>query len=161
MIDLKPLQKYILKNELNDYSNISKIVAYSGMLNWFEEEIDLFLNCKRTFKDGRRCIQTNDYRYKSELTRIVVAIEACAENKDYYYEKLIEQHNSNLEFEAINGFEYNADIKTKKKPIKNKNKQQKLDLDNKDKKETKAEAKLKAKANKLTGITFKFEINNE
>ena len=161
MIDLKPLEKYILKDQLDSYSNIDKIVAYSDMLNWFEEEINLFLNCRRTFKDGRRCIQTNEYRYKSEITRIIAAIEACAENKDYYYEKLLEQHNSNLEFEAINGFEYDVKIKEKKKTTKTKSKQQKLDLDTNNKKETKAEAKLKAKASKLTGITFKFEINNE
>lgn len=161
MIDLKPLEKYILKDQLDSYSNIAKIVAYSGMLNWFEEEINLFLNCRRTFKDGRRCIQTNEYRYKSEITRIIAAIEACAENKDYYYEKLLEQHNSNLEFEAINGFEYDVKVKEKKKTNKTKSKQQKLDLDTNNKKETKAEAKLKAKASKLTGITFKFEINNE
>lgn len=158
MVDLKPLQKYILKDELDDYDNISKIVAYSGMLKWFEEEINLFLNCQRTFKDGRRCIQTNDYRYKNELTRIIAAIEACAENKDYYYEKLIEQHNSNLEFEAINGFEYDVKVKNKNKPTKSKNKQQSLFSD---KKETVSERKLKDKVNKLKGITFKFEINNE
>ena len=33
------------------------------------------------------------------------------DNKDYYYTRLLNQHNINIEFEAINGFEYDVNTK--------------------------------------------------
>jgi hypothetical protein len=89
-------------------------------------------------------------------------IEKFAEDKDKYYTELIIQHNDNLEFEAMNGFEYDPYSTTKKKSTtsRKKAKQTSLDFGDKSKKETAAEKKLKAHAAKISMLTFKIKPAN-
>ena len=88
------------------------------------------------------------------------------DKKDEYYTQLLKQHQINLEFEAVNGFEYTPhankkDKKTSATPRK-RNKQTSLDLGDKPKKETAAERKLKAHVIKLNAVTFKPKaVNND
>jgi hypothetical protein len=87
-------------------------------------------------------------------------IEQFGENKkDEYYTEVLKQHQLNLEFEAMHGFEYelHSNKKNKKQTTtpKKRNKQTSIDSGDKPKKETAAERKLKAHAIKLNAVTFK------
>jgi len=158
MINLDVLKPYIVEtNELYDSSAVFSI-RMNGFAKWFDKAISMFLDCSKLSKEGHRTIQTNYIHYKYEMTTIVNMIEMyCDETtKDSYYQKLIEQHNKNLEFEAINGFEY-KDLNTPKKSNKStkKNRQKSIDFEDKPKRETAAERKLKAHAEKISKFTFK------
>ena len=105
----------------------------------------------------------------NEITTTVYMIEKYGgDNKDYYYTRLLNQHNTNIEFEAINGFEYNVNTKLDKKSsikAKNKTKQTSItfsaDSIDKTKKETAAERKLKAHIAKINSFKINIKpVNN-
>ena len=156
MIDISVLNKYIVELEQEDYDAIEAIMRRCNALEWIKAQLDRFLDCSKCFLDGRRIIQTNEYRYCWELTRTLYVIEHYENNEDYLYEDVLNLHNRNLEFEAINGFEYEVRGNTRTIKKTKKSKQTKLDLGDKPKKESKAEAKLKATAAKLGAISFNF-----
>lgn len=163
MIDISILQPYIEESNENDNAIASMAILDEGFDRWFEHQIYIWINCSFISINGNRIIQTNDKRYNYEITTIVCMIEKYGfYSKDYYYEKLITRHNSNLEFEAINGFEYDPYATTKKKSItsRKKVKQTSLDFGDKPKKETTAEKKLKAHAAKISMLTFKIKPAN-
>ncbi len=159
MVDLTPINPLLEKGSLNSIGYAVSTISRIGFEEWFKSQLEVFLNCSRTFKDGRRCTQTNDIRYAKEMLTTVKMIESYAEDKqDEYYIKLIELHKANLEFEAINGLEYSIKGDNKKKQsftTKKRNKQISTDVKDKLKKETAAERKLKAHVTKLNALTFK------
>lgn len=156
MVDISVLDKYIVELEQEDYDTLEAIMRKCNSLEWIKSQISGFLDCSKCFLNGSRIIQTNEYRYCWELTRTLYVIKHYENNEDYLYEALLDLHNRNLEFEAINGFEYEVRGKTRTAKKTKRNKQAKLDFDDKPKKETKAEAKLKATAAKLGAISFNF-----
>lgn len=159
MVDLTPLKAWL--NAENDVYNKSCAftIGRIGFDNWFNDEIDVFCNCTKTFRNGGRCTQTNDYRYNVEISTVARMIEEFGgDNKDEYYTRLIKQHQTNLEFEAINGFDYEVYSNKKNKKsstTKKRTKQTSMNIEDKEKKETAAERKLKAHAVKLNALTFK------
>lgn len=159
MIDLTPIKEYLDKGSSNSMGFAVSTISRIGFDEWFKGQLEVFCNCTRTFNDGRRCTQTNDFRYAKELVTTVEMIKAYAEDKqDECYIKLLELHKANLEFEAVNGLEYSVKGDNKKKQsslTKKRNKQTSLDIGDKPKKETAAERKLKAHAIKLNAVTFK------
>lgn len=159
MVDLTPIEHWLEIGSLNSIGYAVSTISRIGFEEWFKSQLEVFLNCSRTFNDGRRCTQTNDIRYAKELVTTVEMIKAYAEDKqDECYIKLLELHKANLEFEAVNGLEYSVKGDNKKKQssvTKKRNKQTSLDIENKPKKETAAERKLKAHAVKLNALTFK------
>lgn len=155
MSDISKLKKYLIDLEEEDINTINSIMSKCNALEWINCQITRFLDCSKCFLDGRRIIQTNEYRYKWELTRTLYAIQNYENNDDYLIEGLIDRHNKNLEFESIHGFEY--DVRQNKTTTKKtKRSKQTSIFDDKPKKEIKAEAKLKATAAKLGAITFNF-----
>lgn len=166
MVDLTPIEHWLETGSLNSVGYAVSVISRIGFEEWFKSQLEVFLDCSRTFSDGRRCTQTNDVRYAKELVTTVEMIKAYAEDKqDECYIKLLELHKANLEFEAINGLEYSVKGDNKKKQssvTKKRNKQTSLDLGDKPKKETAAERKLKAHAIKLNAVTFKPKsVNND
>lgn len=159
MVDLTPINPWLEKGSLNSIGYAVSTISRIGFEEWFKSQLEVFLNCSRTFSDGRRCTQTNDIRYAKEMLTTVKMIENHAEDKeDECYIKLLELHKANLEFEAVNGLEYSVKGDNKKKQssiTKRRNKQTSLDIGDKPKKETAAERKLKAHAIKLNALTFK------
>lgn len=159
MVDLTPIEHWLEIGSLNSIGYAVSTISRIGFEEWFKSQLEVFLNCSRTFNDGRRCTQTNDIRYAKELVTTVEMIKAYAEDKqDECYIKLLELHKANLEFEAVNGLEYSVKDDNKKKQssvTKKRNKQTSLDIGDKPKKETAAERKLKAHAVKLNALTFK------
>lgn len=163
MIDISSLEKYIIDDIELHLSSAKTRINDVGFDDWFNNEINHFCNCSFLSKDGRRLMQTNDKRYNYEITTSIRMIELYgSENKDEYYAKLLQRHNDNLEFEAINGFEYDPYTTTKKKSTtsRKKTKQTSLDFGDKPKKETTAEKKLKAHAAKISMLTFKIKPAN-
>lgn len=161
MVDISIIKKYIIDdNEHFDRCSESSIIDY-GFNTWFYNQIRIWINCSY-MPTGKRLIQTNDKRYSAEITSMINMIEKFAEDKDKYYTELIKQHNANLEFEAINGFEYDPYSTTKKKSTtsRKKTKQTSLDFGDKPKKETAAEKKLKSHAAKISMLTFKIKPAN-
>lgn len=163
MIDLSPLEKYIIDDIELHLSSAETRIKDVGFDDWFDNEINHFCNCSFLSKDGRRLMQTNDKRYNYEITTSVRMIELYGgNNKDYYYNELINCHLNNLEFERINGYAYDPYSTTKKKSTtsRKKTKQTSLDFGDKPKKETAAEKKLKAHAAKISMLTFKIKPAN-
>lgn len=155
MIDITPLKPYILEDIACDIAISSKIINEIGFNNWFENQLSKFLDCSKLSSTGHRLIQTNFKHYNYEITTIIAMIERYAEDKDYYYERLLKQHNSNLEFEAINGFEYISLNDNAKKVTKKRSKQTSIKFSNEDKKESVAERKLKAHIAKINSLNIK------
>lgn len=161
MIDLSPLQQYIFNpcDEKHIASFKRAYLAY-GFDDCFNNTIDTFMNCEKLSSDGHRLIQTNDYRYKLEVTNALWLIENALreEEREQYYIIVLERHNKNIEFERINGFEY--DVTSKEKKNKTKTSKSKAKETNnsdvpKERKETAAERKLKAHVAKINALTFK------
>lgn len=160
MVDLTPIKPYIIEDDSHTSGYAVSVISRIGFEEWFKNQLEIFCNCTKTFKDGRRCTQTNDMRYNYEITNCIRMIEEFGENKkDEYYTQLLKQHQVNLEFEAINGFEYEpySNKRNKKSTTtpKKRNKQTSINLEDKQKKETAAERKLKAYAIKLNAVIFK------
>lgn len=161
MVDLTPLQPYILNPCTESYIERFKrnYLAY-GFDECFNNQIDSFLNCEKTL-NGRRIMQTNDHRYIVEITNALWLIDNAfkeEEDREQYYLILLERHNKNIEFERINGFEYDPNSKnnkTKVKATRSKTKSSNMSDEPKERKETAAERKLKARAAKLNALTFK------
>lgn len=180
MIDLTPLKNYVINDTIYDNTNKDLIdlipnslqdtdnglktyiksaistIDEKGFKAWFDNQLHSFLDCSVCFSSGRRIIQSNFIHYKYEITTILNMIEKYAEDdKDYYYELLLLQHKANLEFEAVNGLEYDVKETTKKKTTRTRNKQ--TSLIDKPKKETFAERKLKAHIAKINSFSIKIK----
>ena len=165
MIDLSSIKKYITEdNEHFDRCSEEAINDY-GFDTWFNHQITIWMNCSYC-PTGHRLLQTNEKRYCAEVTTIVNMINKFIddeENRDKYFNQLLKQHNENLEFEAINGFEYDSHFPNKNKTAapKKRAKQTSLEFGDKHKKETAAERKLKQHAAKISMLTFKIKPAND
>lgn len=180
MVDLTPLKNYVITdtiydntskylidlipNSLNDINSGLKTYIKSaisaidekGFKVWFDNQLHSFLDCSVCLSNGCRIMQSNFIHYKYEITTILKMIEKYVEDdKDYYYELLLLQHKANLEFEAVNGFEYDVKETPKKKTTRTRNKQ--ISLIDKPEKETAAERKLKAHIAKISSLNIKIK----
>ena len=169
MIDLTPIKNWIEDENKHYTSEAIQSIDKTSFDIWFNNQIQLFCNCTKLNSEGRRINQTNDKRYNNEITTTVYMIEKYGgDNKDYYYTRLLNQHNANIEFEAINGFEYSVNTKLDKKSsikTKNKTKQKSITFSNdsidKTKKETAAERKLKAHIAKINSFKINIKPAND
>lgn len=86
---------------------------------WFINQVKVFLNCTKVMKCGQRANQTNDPRYKNELSLTVASLEhnININEQERYLNILKLRHELNLRYELEHGFDY--EIK-KKKQIKGK-----------------------------------------
>ena len=165
-MDISILKPYIKSvKDIAVYSQECAAINVCGFDDWFNSHVDLFTDCSRSCKDvngfHRRVLQTNEPKYKDQITIAVKLLEhfiTDEDSKEYYYNKLINRHNANLEYEAVHGFEYNPNdlntaIKAKVKSKTKTKKEPKLFDD--------IPVKVNKKENKLKGITFKLSIANE
>lgn len=160
MIDLTPLKDFIVEDNFHNDHIADIMIENKGFDDWFNNHIQCWCNCCFIGPSGHRLIQTNDKRYNYEITTVIHAIEKHAVDKDYYYNELINCHFNNLEYERINGFEYDSYATSKKSSTKKKTKQTSLDFGDKSKKETAAERKLKAHAAKISMLKFNIKPTN-
>lgn len=157
MIDLKVFEPYIVDSAFNIELS-ARQVKIIGLDEYFNIHVKKWCDCSVVTPEGQRLLQTNELRYKIEITTTLYLInEFGGDKKDYYYGELLKIHNSNLEFERINGFAYDIHlIKTKEKSTtpKKRTKQTSLEIGDKPKKETAAERKLKAHIAKINSFNF-------
>ena len=159
--------------ELDDVDKrmIDERVAVKGIEGYLEQQL-IYLDCSRVIK-GLRMMQTIGYPYKREISSYLYALDnwsstvTCPDDypkspDDYWFDKLIERHIANLEYEKEN-----PPIWYDGKPKKNSKRKPKAkegDMfpeETKKAKMSKTEAKLKAKllgANVGFG-TFKLKKN--
>ena len=117
-MDLEWLHNYTTPVEENE---IYKPLYTIDFDKWFINQIKVFLNCTKTMKSGQRLIQTNDFRYKNEMSITVESIKRNI-NEEYqekYFNILKLRHELNLRFESKHGFNYEI---RKKKQTKDKSK---------------------------------------
>lgn len=157
MVDLSIFEPYLIDASFN-VATARRLINNIGFDEYFNNEINKWCNCQKLTFEGARLLQTNELRYKIEISATLALIEEFGgDKKDYYYEELIKIHNNNLEFEKINGFAYDVHlIKTKEKSTtpKKRTKQTSLELGDKPKKESAAERKLKAHIAKINSFNF-------
>ena len=117
-MDLEWLKGYTSPIEENEIYNSLYTIDFN---KWFINQIKVFLNCSRVMKCGQRVIQTNDPRYKDEMSITVKSIERNIDEQyqEKYFNILKLRHELNLRYEAKHGLDY--EIK-KKKQIKTKSK---------------------------------------
>lgn len=157
MIDLSCFKYCVSETSVFGLEYARNRIKDIGFDKWFETQLENFLDCSKASVDGRRMIQTNLRQYKCEVAITINMIEEYAENKDYYYEKLVALHNTNLEFEAINGLAYDVNSFNKKKTTTKRTKKEPTLFNNKPKKETVAERKLKAHIAKINSFNIKIK----
>lgn len=110
-MDLNWMKSYTSPVEESDVYKSTTLTQFNS---WFINQIKVFLNCTRVMKCGQRCIQTNDPRYKNELSITIASIEQnIDENSQEKYLNILKlRHELNLRYENKCGFDY--EIKKKK-----------------------------------------------
>lgn len=166
---LEILNKYVI--ELDGAAkryivNTIKTLGEEKAINGFIHDMD----CTRVYNDGLRPCQTTTYQYNSAISYLFAVLtyykDITGKNIDAKYkqeiiDRMIAQHNKNVEFELVNP---PIVYSTKTKAAKTKSSKVKTDKPVKEKKPTVAEMKLAAKAAKFNKLTIDFKIkaiNNE
>lgn len=110
-MDLEWLHNYTTPVE--EYE-IFKSTTIDEFNSWFINQIRVFLNCTKVMKSGQRFIQTNDFRYKNELSLTIESIERNIDDNEQerYLNILKLRHELNLKYESKHGYDY--EIKKKK-----------------------------------------------
>lgn len=77
-------------------------VSEYGFESWFDDQINVFLNCRKTMSNGQRVTSTNSFAYKNNLKVTYLFINHFVydqELKDKYVKILLDKHRDNIEFE--------------------------------------------------------------
>ena len=119
-------------------------------------------------------MQTIGYPYRHAITEIVFTIKNYVEEnkQDEYFERLLERHSDNLEYEQTNPpiwygtekdrrkYEKQYCCSDSSKPKRKCAKQQDIDSSDMPKKQTVAEKKLAARVAKINALSFKIKPQN-
>ena len=173
MIDLSPIQKYIDEPDSFMISFVPYEIQRVGLDSFLEHNFHS-LDCTRIFKDGLRPMQTIGYPYRHAITEIVFTIKNYVEEnkQDEYFERLLERHSDNLEYEQTNPpiwygtekdrrkYEKQYCCSDSSKPKRKRAKQQDIDFPDMPKKQTVAEKKLAARVAKINALSFKIKPQN-
>lgn len=157
MIDISALDAYIKPISEVAYNTAKHTCLTQMFTNWFNDQLNVFLNCSKQLPNGQCVIMTRDPRYTIEISTTIAMIEFFCETedeKDEYLGQLLARHNDNIEYERLNLPTYEikkSKVKSTKPPKARKIKEPK---EPKEPKETAAERKLKEKAKKLNSITL-------
>lgn len=165
-MDLEKLNKYMTFLDDNDKQLIDKRVAEKGIEGYLNQQL-IYLDCSRVI-NGMRMMQTIGYPYQREITSYLYALEKAGENKEIstaeWFNKLIQQHDKNIEYEKSNPPTWYGGKKAKDEWLKA-NKAKKLPRRKKAVeqtipgmgKELSNKEKLKRLNSLFSGITFKIK----
>lgn len=146
------VKKYHTDLDEIDRAMIDKRVEEKGIEEYLNQQL-VYLDCTRVI-DDMRMMQTIGYPYKREICSYIYAVEMHAVHKHIWEDKLLERHNTNIEYEKENPpIWYDG---KPKKSVNRKSKAKEGDMfpeETKKAKVSKAEAKLKAK---LLGANLEF-----
>ena len=147
MIDLSILDNYLIELDFFARTFLEQRVRRYGVNSVLKIQFEC-LNCSRKTKNGDTVQQSNSYSYKYEMSQTVEIINNYIEDKDSWFEKLIDLHKRNLQWEIDN-----PPTPVKYKRVKGERKPR-------EKKETAAERKLKAQAAKIGKLSLKLKPAN-
>lgn len=145
MIDISILDDYLLDLDFFSRSFIEQRVRKYGVNSVLKVQLEC-LDCTKKTSTGATVQQTNGYSYRNELSQTIEIINAYAEDKDTWLEKVIEVHKKNLQWEIDNP------------PTPAKYKRVKGERKPREKKETVAERKLKEKAAKIGKLSLNLKL---
>ena len=98
------LRDYITSLDDSDHKMIDQRVAEKGIEGYLNQQL-VYLDCSRIIQ-GMRMMQTIGYPYQREISSYLYALETVAGNDfDFdkeWIDKLLERHQTNLEFEKEN-----------------------------------------------------------
>lgn len=94
------VKKYHTDLDDADRAMIDRRVEEKGVEEYLTQQL-VYLDCSRVLQ-GMRMMQTIGYPYKREISSYVYAVEMHAIHKHVWENKLIERHNTNLEYEKEN-----------------------------------------------------------
>lgn len=98
------LRDYIISLDNSDHKMIDQRVAEKGIEGYLNQQL-VYLDCSRIIQ-GMRMMQTIGYPYQREISSYLYALETVAGN-DFdldkeWINKLLERHQTNLEYEKEN-----------------------------------------------------------
>ena len=103
-MELTELRDYIISLDKADCNIIDNKVAEKGIENYLSQQL-IYLDCSRILQ-GMRMMQTIGYPYQREISSYLYALETVAGNDfDFdkeWIDKLLERHQTNLEYEKEN-----------------------------------------------------------
>ena len=103
-MDYTKLRNYITSLDDSDRKIIDKKVAEKGIEEYLNQQL-IYLDCSRIIK-GMRMMQTIGYPYQREISSYLYALETVAGNDfdfdEEWINKLLERHQTNLEYEKEN-----------------------------------------------------------
>lgn len=162
MIDLRSIQQYIRKPDAFTIEFIPHEIESVG-LNCFLEYSLKTLDCTRVWDNGMRPMQTIGYPYIHEISQFIYTVITYVEKseQDDWFNRLLKQHNINVEYEKTNPPKwYDKKAKDKfDKTVKNKTKVKHKQTDT-SKKLSAAEKKLAAKVAKLNSLSINIKPVN-
>ena len=106
------LRDYIISLDKVDQQMIDNKVAEKGIENYLSQQL-IYLDCSRILQ-GMRMMQTIGYPYQREISSYLYALENLVDfltvedsdvtkfNKEEWFNKLLERHQANLEYEKEN-----------------------------------------------------------
>ena len=149
-------KKYYTSLDSIDINSINKQVVEKGIDKFLSQQL-IYCDCSRVV-NGLRLIQTIGYPYTREISIYVYAVSLIEDyNKRKYYEdKLIELHNSNIEYEKTTTIWYKD-----KKQKENKHSRRKgydNNIPNSSTKKPTAKESLNSKLINYANVKFKIKI---
>lgn len=149
-------KKYYTSLDSIDINSINKQVVEKGIDKFLSQQL-IYCDCSRVV-NGLRLIQTIGYPYTREISIYVYAVSLIEDyNKRKYYEdKLIELHNSNIEYEKTTTIWYKD-----KKQKENKHPRRKgydNNIPNSSTKKPTAKESLNSKLINYANVKFKIKI---
>ena len=148
MFDLSVFDDYLHELSFFDKSFIEQRVSKYGVNGVLEVQFNC-LDCSKRTSTGDTVQQTNGFSYRSELSKTIYIIQNNIKSesiKDELYNKILELHNKNLQWEIEH-----PPVPVNAKRIKGERKQ-------KEKKETAAERKLKERAAKIGKLSINIKM---
>lgn len=171
---LKDFEDYIIELDSIDINIANNKVDELGIEEFLTQQL-YYLDCTRISNNGMRLMQTIGYPYRRELSLYLYALENKVNfltvkdsdiskfNKDYWINKLLERHTSNIEYEKENPPVWyggkkakdNWDKQRNKLPRRRNKKEQTIPGFDK---EVKAAQRLKKLATQFGTIKFKIKL---
>lgn len=166
MIDLSPIRQYLIKPDAFMLEFIPHEIKSVGLNSFLEYSLKS-LDCTRIWSNNMRPMQTIGYTYMREITQFIYTVKTYVDNseQDDWFNKLLKQHNINVEYEKTNPPIWYGDKKSKDKFNKNVKNKTKVKCSNAKQTDTSnklsvAEKKLAAKVAKLNALSIKIKPIN-
>lgn len=116
MINVDCIKEYIIPVSQEIIDSTIRDCHHTMFTAWFDDQINVFMNCSKHLSNGQNLIMTTDIRYNHEMSITAAMIETFCETddeKEEYYKRLIDKHLSNLEYESKNPPTYEIKKKSK------------------------------------------------